>query len=165
MTLRAHLFFAPLIFLAAAAGQDQFTSGVWQGNANYDEEGYFSDCTMTAQADKDVLLGFVMSKDLNWGLVITDETRKFEVGTRKAMLLIVDDREPMPAIAKVVDVHGILIPLKSSDAVLDAMRNGKVLRIASDQTEFSFQLTGTRGAIAALTHCVTEHRGTNRIQL
>ena len=87
------------------------------------------------------------------------------MGTRKAILLIVDDREPIPAIAKVVDVYGILIPLKSSNAVFDAMRNGKVLRIASDQTEFSFQLTGTRDAIAALTHCVTEHRGTNRIQL
>ena len=47
MTLRA-LFFAPLILLAATAGQDRFTSGVWQGNANYDDEGYFSDCTMTA---------------------------------------------------------------------------------------------------------------------
>ena len=58
----------------------------------------------------------------------------------------------MPAIAKVVDVHGILIPLKSSDAILDATRNGKVPRIASDQTEFSLQLTGTRHAIAALTH-------------
>jgi hypothetical protein len=65
----------------------------------------------------------------------------------------------------VVDVHGILIPLKSSDAVLDAMRHGKVLRIASDQTEFSFQLTGTRDAIAALAQCVTEHQGTNRLEL
>jgi hypothetical protein len=162
MTLRA-FFFAPLILLAATA--DQFTSGVWQGNANYDEEGYFSDCTMTAQAERDILLGFVMSKDLDWGLVIADETRNFKVGTRKAVLLIVDDGEPMPAIAKVVDVHGILIPLKSSDAVLDAMRHGKVLRIASDQTEFSFQLTGTRDAIAALAQCVTEHQGTNRLEL
>ena len=64
MTLPAH-FFAPLIFLAAAAGQDQFTSGVWQGSANYDGEGDFSDYTMTAQADKDILFGFVMSKDLD----------------------------------------------------------------------------------------------------
>jgi len=164
MTLRA-LIFAPLILLAAAAGEDRFTSGVWQGNANYDEDGQFSDCTMTAQAEKAILLGFVMSKDLDWGLVIADETRKFEVGARKAVLLIVDDREPMPAIAKVIDVHGILIPLKSSDAALETMRHGKVLRISSDQTEFSFQLTGTRDAIAALAKCVTEHQGTNRVQL
>jgi invasion protein IalB len=164
MTLQAFVF-AHLILLASTAGQDQFTSGVWQGTANYDEEGYFSDCSMTAQAEKDILLGFVMSKDLDWGLVIADETRSFEVGTRKAVLLIVDDHEPMPAVAKVVDVHGILIPLKSSDAVLDAMRHGKILRIASDQTEFSFQLTGTREAIAALAQCVTEHQGTNRVEL
>lgn len=164
MTLRA-LFFAPLILLAAAAGQDRFTSGVWQGVANYDEEGQFSDCTMTAQADEDILLGFVMSKDLDWGLVIADESRNFDVGARKAVLLIIDERDPIPAMAKIVDIHGLLIPLKHSDAVLDAMRHGKVLRIATDQTEFSFQLTDARDAITALARCVAEHQGTSRVEL
>ena len=76
-----------------------------------------------------------------------------------------DVEDAVRALADDVDVHGILVPLKSSDTVLDAMRHGKVLRIASDQTEFSFQLTGTRDAIAALTQCVTAHQGTNRVQL
>ena len=79
--------------------------------------------------------------------------------------MIVDERDPFAAIAKVVDVHGILIPLGNSDEILDAMRHGRVLRIASDQTEFSFQLTGTRDAIAALAQCVTEHQGTSRVEL
>lgn len=166
MSLRA-LLFTPLLLAAVAAAEapDSFTSGVWQGSANYDDEGYFSDCTMTAQAEPDVLLGFVISKDFDWGLVLADESRVFDLGARKAVLLLVDGRDPIAAVAKVVDVHGILIPLENSDEVVEAMREGKVLRITTDEKEFSFELTGTRDAIAALAECVTEHQGTNRVEL
>lgn len=166
MSLRAVLL-TPMLFAAVAVADapDSFTSGVWQGRANYDDEGHFSDCTMTAEAEAGILLGFVISKDFDWGLVIADETRRFEVGTRKAVLLLVDGHEPIAAMAKVVDVHGILIPLENSDAVIEAMRAGKVLRVAMVETEFSFALTGTRDAIAALAQCVTEHEGTNRVEL
>jgi hypothetical protein len=165
MTLRA-LLFAPLLLLAVVgAEQNHFTSGVWQGDANYDADGQFRDCTMTAQSQNRILLGFVISSDFDWGIVIADETRTLEVGTRKAVLLLVDSRDPIAAVAKVVDAHGILIPLENSDAVIDAMRHGKVLRIVTDGAEFSFKLTGTRDAIAALAACVTEHQGTERVEL
>ncbi|MGH6737384.1 MAG: hypothetical protein ACRECX_15105 [Methyloceanibacter sp.] len=167
MTLRM-LLFAPLLLAAVAASdadKDRFTSGVWQGDANYDEDGKFRDCTMTAESEKGVLLGFVISKDFDWGIVIADETRKLEVGARKAVLLLIDAREPIAAVAKVVDVHGILIPLANSDPVIEAMRHGKVLRIVTDGAEFNFKLTGTRDAIAALAACVTEHQGSERVQL
>ena len=68
MTMRA-LLFAPLVVaLLAAAELDQgaLTSGVWRGKANYDNDGKFSDCTMTAQSRTGVLLGFVISKDFDW---------------------------------------------------------------------------------------------------
>ena len=35
-----------------------FISGVWQGDANFDSQGRFSDCTMTAQASSCLLIGF-----------------------------------------------------------------------------------------------------------
>ena len=167
MSLRAMLF-TPLLLAAVAAADtppDEFTSGVWQGKANYDDEGHFSDCTMTAQAESEILLGFVISKDFDWGLVLADESRVFDVGTRKGVLLLVDGREPIAAMAKVVDVHGILIPLENSDEVVEALRDGKVLRISTDEKEFSFALTGTSDAIAALAQCVSEHQGTNRVEL
>ena len=167
MTLRA-LLFAPSL-LAAVAGtapvQDSFTSGVWHGKANYDGDGKFSDCTMTAESEKGILLGFVISKDFDWGIVIADEARTLEVGTRKAVLLLIDEADPIAAVAKVVDIHGILIPLENSDPVVEAVRAGTVLRIVTDGAEFSFKLTGTRDAIADLAACVTEHEGTERVQL
>ena len=48
--------------------------------ANYDGVGKFSDYTMTAQSKTGVLLGFVISKDFDWGLVLADERRGFELG-------------------------------------------------------------------------------------
>lgn len=162
------LLIVPLLLAAVAATEapkDSFTSGVWHGNANYDTEGQFSDCTMTAQAEDGVLLAFVISKDFDWGLVIADENRTFDVGARKAVIILIDKRDPIAAVAKVVDPHGILIPLKNSDEVVEAMRHGKVLRIQTAGAEFSFKLTGTRDAITALAQCVTEHQGTARVQL
>lgn len=167
MTIRA-LLFAPLVVtLLAAAERDQgaFSSGVWRGKANYDSDGKFSDCTMTAQSKTGVLLAFVISKDFDWGLALADERRNFEVGTTETIVLLIDARKPIHAIAKVVDVHGILIPLESTDPVLDALRHGKILTIVADGAKFSFKLTGTRDAIAALAACVTRHRGTEKVEL
>lgn len=140
-----------------------FISGVWQGDASYDAEGKFSDCTMTAQAESGILIGFVISKNYEWGLVLADEARTFEVGTTEAVALLVDQRDPIPAMAKVVDVHGIVIPLENSETVLDALREGKVLTIVAKEAKISFKLTGTREAIAELAACVTEHLGSEKV--
>jgi hypothetical protein len=167
MTIRAVLF-APLVVAALSAAEPDrgaFTSGVWHGEANYDTDGKFTDCTMTAQSERGVLLGFVISKDFDWGLVLADETREFEVGTTEAVVLLIDAREPIPAIAKVIDVHGIVIPLQTTDPVLDALRQGQVLTIVADGAKVSFKLTGTNDAIAALAACVTQHRGTEKVEL
>ena len=166
MTVRA-LLFAPLLMAALVSGVHQagFTSGVWTGDANYSEDGKFRDCTMTAQSENGVLLGFVISKDFDWGLVLADDSLDFELGTTEAVLLRIDARAPIPAVAKVVDVHGIVIPLENSDPVLDALRQGKVLTITAETAKVSFKLTGTKDAIAALAACVTEHRETEKVEL
>jgi hypothetical protein len=155
--------FIAATLLAFAAATDSFISGIWHGEANYDSDGKFSDCTMTADAGSGVLLGFVISKDYDWGLVLADEQRTFEVGTTEAVVLLVDDRDPIAAIAKVVDVHGIVIPLESTDPVLDALREGKVLTIVAQGSRISFKLTGTKSAIAELAACVTQHIGTEKV--
>jgi hypothetical protein len=143
MTMRA-LLFVPFVVAVLSAGspdKGSFTSGVWHGKANYDGDGKFSDCTMMARSKSGVLLGFVISKDFDWGLVLADERRGFEVGTTVPVSLLIDARKPMRAIAKVIDAHGILIPLENTNPVLDALRHGKVLTIVADGAKFSFKLT------------------------
>ncbi|MGV1014127.1 MAG: hypothetical protein ACOYB4_04070 [Methyloceanibacter sp.] len=163
MILRA-LLLAPLLVAAIAAATEPpgFTSGVWQGKANFDEDGRFRDCTMTAQSGDGIQLGFVISKDFNWGLVLADESRDLQVGSTLAMLLLIDERDPIAAVAKVVDVHGVLVPLANSDPVIEALRQGKVLRIVTQGVTLSFKLTGTNEAIAKLAACVTDHVDSER---
>lgn len=167
MTIRA-LLLGPLLMAASAiplAADSSFVSGVWKGEANYDSDGNFRDCTMTAQAEDGVLVGFVISKDYDWGLVLADERREFEVGATHAAILLVDSRDPIPALAKVVDPHGILIPLENSGPVIEAMREGRMLTIQTYGMQVSFKLTGTRDAIAELAACVTENKATEKVEL
>lgn len=167
MTLRASLVL-PLLMAAqllTAWDNAAFISGIWQGEAHYDDDGRFSNCTMTAQAESGVLIGFIITKHRDWGLVLADETREFKTGSSEPVALVVDQRDPIPAIAKVIDVHGILIPLEDSDAAIEALREGKVLTIVAKEAKFSFKLTGTRAAIAELAACVTEHLESEKVAL
>jgi hypothetical protein len=167
MTIRA-LLLGPLFMAASIAPLPQasvFVSGVWTGEANYDSDGNFRDCTMTSEAENGILIGFVISKDFDWGLVLADEEAEFEVGTTHAVLLLIDSRDPIPALAKVVDPHGILIPLEDTGPVIEAMREGKVLTIQTEGFEVKFKLTGTRDAIAQLAACVTESKTTEKVAL
>ena len=166
MTLRATL----LAVLVAAPPLSSpvnaaFISGVWQGDANFDARGNFSDCTMTAQAKSGVLVGFIISKTFEWGLVLADETSRFKVGATERVQLLIDQRDPIAAISKVIDVHGILIPLENSESMLEAFREGKVLTIVAERTKISFKLTGTKAAIGALAACVTENLNSEKAEL
>src|SRR5262245_56754350 len=132
-----------------------FISGVWQGDANLARR--FSDCAMTAQASSGLLIGFIISKRYEWGLVLADKRQRFALGSTEAVALHIDKRDPIQAIAKVVDVHGVVIPLENSAAILDGFREGKALTVVGEKLKISIKLTGTRAAIAALAACVTEN--------
>ncbi|MGI9403157.1 MAG: hypothetical protein ACR2OF_01445 [Hyphomicrobium sp.] len=165
MTLRATLLASVLVAAPSLSGlvNAAFISGVWQGDANFDAQGNFSDCTMTAQVRSSVLVGFIISKNFEWGLVLADETSQFEVGATEAVLLLIDERDPIAAVSKVIDVHGIVIPLENSESVLEAFREGDVLTIVAERAKISFKLTGTKAAIAELAACVTENLNSEKV--
>lgn len=152
--------FASLLVAAAvlfAPGAGAFTSGVWEGKPSFDEVGRLSDCTMTAQSDSGLLLAFIISRNFDWGLVLYDEQWKLRVGSTADVVLTVDSDAPMVSTGKMVDAHGILVPLENTDPVVEAMRHGEVLTVATELGKFSFRLTGTADAIVDLAGCVTEH--------
>ena len=134
-----------------------FKSGGWEGGANSDETGRFSDCTMTADYQNGITLAFIISRDFGWGLVLVNDKWKLDVGSAESVTLAIDSREPIPSTAKVVDLHGILVPLENEGPVVNAMRDGRRLSIVTPAGKISFRLTGTRGAIAALAGCVSDN--------
>ena len=140
-----------------------FTSGIWEGGPNFAQDGRFSDCTMTAQSEEGLLLAFVVSNAFDWGLALADERWQLDVGVTKDVTLAVDAIPPFQSVAKVIDPHGILIPLQNSDPVVDALRHGRVLTIDVLGSHIAFKLTGTKTAIAQLAACVTEHAGAENV--
>lgn len=164
MTLR---FLASAILLmatgASASVVSVFSSGVWEGGPNFRGDGRFSDCTMTAQSEEGLLLAFVISKDFDWGLALADERWNLDVGVTKEVILVIDANAPIASVAKVVDPHGILIPLENSDPVVEALRHCRVLTIDVLGSHIRFKLTGTRAAISELAACVTEHVNAEKV--
>jgi hypothetical protein len=117
---------------------------------------------MTAQASSGLLIGFIISKRFEWGLVVADERHRFALGSIEAVALHIDKRDSIQTIAKVVDIHGIVIPLENSASVLEGLREGKVLTVVGEKIKISFKLTGTRAAIAELAACVSENLKTEK---
>ena len=159
MSLFRILGFASLIAatVALVAPADAFTSDGWEGQASHDEDGTFRDCTMTADYANGITLAFIISRDFGWGLVLADDKWALQVGSEENVKLSIDDLPPIAGVAKVVDPHGILVPLDNADPVVEAMRHGHTLAVVTPAGEVSFALSGTRDAIAALANCVSEN--------
>ena len=141
--------------LALASPASAFKSGAWDGQANHEDNGRFRDCTMLAEYKSGITLAFIISRDFEWGLVLANDKWNLEVGSVQDVSLRIDSRKPISTVAKVVDAKGLLIPLENSDAVVEAMRGGRLLTIVTDSGSVPFRLTGTRKAIALLAACVT----------
>ena len=156
MTVRAILGLAFALVLGVTGPSQAFVSGVWQGGPDRDEDGRFLDCTMTAQAGSGILLAFVISRDGAWGLALADERWELNLGAVQDIELKIDAQAPVTTIAKVIDRHGILVPLANDDRLVSAMRNGKLLTISTETAPFSFELAGTSGALKELAACVAE---------
>ena len=118
-------------------------SGIWEGGPNFAQDGRVSDCTMTAQSEEGLLLAFVVSNAFDWGLALADERWQLDVGVTKDVTLAIDAIPPFQSVTKVIDPHGILIPLQNFDPVVDALRHGRVLTIDVLGNHIAFKLTGT----------------------
>jgi hypothetical protein len=149
------LLVAAVALFGSPAGA--FKSGGWEGQANNDEAGKFRDCTMTADFENGITLVFIISRDRAWGLALVNDKWNLDVGSAQPVTLAVDSRNLIPSTAKVVDVHGILVPLENEGPVVNAMRHGQRLNVVTPSGKVSFRLRGTSDAIAALAACVSDN--------
>lgn len=159
MSLLRVVFLAPTLLFAAGAlsPASAFSAGGWEGKASRDDSGKFSDCTMTADYKNGVMLAFIISRDFDWGLVLVKDDWTLKPGDTEPVSLEIDDREAIQSTGKIIDPKGILVPLENADPVVSALRNGTQLTVAMPAGTFSFELGGTRDAIAALAGCVADN--------
>ena len=159
MKLLKILGFATVLGAAALCSPlaGAFTSGGWQGQANHDDDGTFRDCTMTAGFANGITLAFIISRDFGWGLVLANDKWNLQTGVEEPVTLEIDEHSSIIGTAKVVDAHGILVPLENEAGTVEAMRDGRTLAVITPAGAVSFELSGTRDAIAALARCVSEN--------
>jgi len=84
---------------------------------------------MTADYANGITLAFIISRCFGWGLVLANDKWNLKVSSEEAVKLTVDQLAPISGTAKVVDAHGILIPLENADPVVDAMHHGHTLSV------------------------------------
>jgi hypothetical protein len=105
---------------------------------------------MTADYANGITLAFIISRDFGWGLVLANDRWNLQTGDEEPVTLSIDKLSPIAGIAKVVDPHGILVPLENADPVVEAMRGGHKLAVVTPKATRELRAFGTRDAIAAL---------------
>ncbi|BAQ16422.1 hypothetical protein [Methyloceanibacter caenitepidi] len=154
-----------LVLAAASPAGDSFQTGDWQGRANFNGEGTFTDCTVLMPDPEHTTVGFVMTHGNDFGMIVADPALKLEPGGQKPTLIHVEGIDSVAAIADVVADNGVLIPLENGGALALAIGEGKEFRVNIREKEFVLQRPRTGEALKALKACVESHRGKNRVEL
>ena len=159
------LTYLGLVLAAASPEGDTFKAGDWNGRANFNGEGTFTDCTVLLPDPENTTVGFVMTHGNDLGMIVADSALNMEPGTQRPALVHMDGLDSYAAMADVVADTGLLIPLKESSPLFDGISAGKEFRINVPGKEFVLKRPGAGKALVALKACVESHRGKNRVEL
>ncbi|WP_159079807.1 hypothetical protein [Methyloceanibacter sp. wino2] len=154
-----------LVLAAASPSGDTFQTGDWQGRANFNGEGVFTDCTILMPDPEHTTVGFVMTLSNDLGMIVADPALKLKPGEQKPTLVHVEGIDSVAAMADVVADNGILIPIESGSPLARAISEGKEFRVNLPEKEFVLQRPKTGEALEALKSCVESHRGKDRVEL
>lgn len=133
-----------------------FQSGNWSGGAQNDHNGKFLDCSMSAGYRSGITLGFIITRNYDWGLDLYNPAWSLVPNSQEKVVLSIDRRGSFKAKAKALTAHAIVIPLDASGPVVRAMRHGSLLHVYTGSGHLAFALTGTSTAIRNLALCVDQ---------
>lgn len=154
-----------LVLAATSPDSDTFKVGDWNGRANFNSEGAFTDCTVLLPDPANTTVGFVMTHGSDLGMIVANSALAMKPGTKKPVLLHVDGIDSVAAMSDVVAETGVLIPLETDSPLVGNIGQGKEFRVSIRENEFVLQLSDAVEALDALKVCVETHRGKNRIEL
>ena len=101
---------------------------------------------MTADYANGITLAFIISRDFGWGLVLANDKWNLQVGVEEPVTLSIDKLAPIAGTAKVVDAHGILVPLDGIRPIRWSRPCAAAdkLAVVTPAGDVSFELSGTR---------------------
>jgi hypothetical protein len=154
-----------LVLAAAPPDADTFQAGDWNGRANFNGQGDFTDCTVVLPDPESTTLGFVMTPGTDIGMLVADPALKLKLGGERPVLVHVEGVDSFAAIADIVAENGVLIPLEKDGPLVRAIGDGQKFRVTIREKEFVLKRPGTGKALVALKACVETNRGKNRVEL
>ncbi len=112
----------------------------------------FSHCGGFATYENGVSLGFMLARDLRWGIGLANPAWSLTTGQAYEVLLNLDSDPPSAAQAAAVSAAGVWIAI--TESAKDRFIRARELHVKTAGTAFNFRLTGTAQLLPALRRCV-----------
>jgi|SRR4029079_3611281 len=155
----AALALSLLGFVAPAAADvvERNQVGMWLLEANY-KGGDFQNCTIKAPYGSNAEVIFLLTRDIAWGMGITNTRWNLNTGNSGTVRFRVDQLVTRSATAKVLSPTLLLVPLPDSRELFEEIRWGNMLYLGIGDEMLNLTLHGTAVALDALMGCVRRHR-------
>jgi len=146
---------AALLLASGPAGAgDSFQLGAWHGRAYTRGGNIFNHCTMSASYQDGHALYFRITRTGGLQMGIYERSWSMTRGSTFPVSFTIDDGQAHRGTAIVTTRTGVWIILPDTRTMLERLRWGRVLRIYTTGTTFSYKLAGTAVALRRLLHCV-----------
>lgn len=143
---------------ASAQVLQTYSTGSWQIAANADR-GTFQNCTASGQYGGGASVLFMLTRDIVWGLAITNPRWNWRTGSEGAVTYRVDSFERREGRARALSATQLLIPLADSSQLFNEIRQGNNMYFEPQGAAgFSITLVGTSVALNELMACVRRYR-------
>lgn len=146
---------------AFAKSYKVFKVGGWTGMAGYNSQGRFITCTIIARYQSGTLVAMGVTPTNKWTIAVKRKGG-YPPNKRFFTTLSVDGRQLYRGFAKSLSSGIVRFDIPGKAQLINALRRGRVLRLATKGGSSSYKLTGTRAAIARLIKCAINRNGTKR---
>lgn len=136
----------------AAKSRKVFKSGNWTGMAVYQKSGRFAACTIIARYVSGTLIAMSVTPSNSW-VIALKRKGGYPSGRQFATRLYIDKKLIHRGTARSLKSGIVRLPIPGTKKVINALRQGRVLRLVTSGGSSSYKLSGTRAAIARMIRC------------
>lgn len=137
-----------------------FTVGNWDGGAFANPGSTtFAYCTGLAHYENGVTLGFVLTNQFQWGIVLIDPAWNLTMGATYQIDLAVDNKASGLVSAVAIGTSEVLIDLKPTVSLFKTFMEGERMTVQAASGNYAFNLTKTSEMLPDLLRCVEGYAG------
>lgn len=149
-----------LLFAGTAGAQvlQRYNTGSWVLEANA-TSGTFQNCTATGSYGGGASVLFMLTRDLVWGVAITNPRWNWRVGSEGSVTYRVDSFQSRNGRGRALSPTRLLVSLADSQQLFREIRGGNTMYFQPQgAAPFSITLVGTSVALNELIACVRRYR-------